>query len=110
MIASPYCLHCEQRVDADRAVIVLVHKAGTPARRQEASWVCSRPECLARLAEAAEEERCALLRPQGIFEPHPRPDGLPAWLLWISHEKARAEAEASGLFEAIYTPYTPTAR
>jgi hypothetical protein len=111
VIASPYCLYCEDRVDAGEAVLVLVDGAARSDRRQrEGSWVCSRPECLERLSKAAEEEGCSLLRPQGIFDHSPRPDGRPSWLVWISKEKAAAEAEKSGLFSAIYQPYQPTAR
>lgn len=111
MTPDPYCLRCEARIDPDEAVFVIVEGAGRPVDgRREASWVCDRPECLAWIAAAAEEEGCSLLRPRGIFDPRPRPDGRPAWLVWISKEKARAEEEASGLFGAIYRPYTPTAR
>lgn len=111
MIASPYCLYCEDRVDPERGVLVLVEgSARARTQTREGSWTCGRPACLERLARAAEEEECALLRPQGIFEPGPRPDGLPGWLVWISKTKARDEAEASDLFSAIYRPYSPTAR
>lgn len=111
MTSAPYCLRCETRIDPDEAVFVVVDGSGRPGRgRREASWVCGRPECLEWIATVAEEEGCSLLQPRGIFDPRPRPDGRPAWLVWISKEKARAEAEASGLFGAIYRPYTPTAR
>lgn len=111
MIASPYCLYCEERVDPERGVLVLVEGAARPrAQTREGSWTCGRPACLERLVRAAEEEECELLRPQGVFEPGPRPDGLPVWLVWMSKAKARDEAEASDLFSAIYRPYTPTAR
>ncbi len=111
MIASPYCLYCEDRVDPERGVLVLVEgSARARTQTREGSWTCGRPACLERLARAAEEEECELLRPQGVFEPGPRPDGLPGWLVWISKTKARDEAEASDLFSAIYRPYSPTAR
>ena len=111
MKASPYCLYCEKRVDPERAVLVVVDGAArTGNHRREGSWTCGRPPCLERLARAAEEEECELLRPQGIFEHSPRADGLPGWLMWISKAKARDEAEASDLFSTIYRPYTPTAR
>lgn len=111
MTASPYCLRCETRIDPDEAVFVVVEGASRVSDlRSEASWVCGRPECLEWLEAAAEEERCSLLRPRGIFDPRPRPDGRPTWLVWIAKEKARAEEEASSLFGAMYRPYTPTAR
>lgn len=111
MSASPYCLYCDRRVDPDLAVFVVVDGAVRSDRsRKEASWTCGRPECLERLSRAAEEERCFLLAPQGIFDPMPRDDGLPAWLMWISRARAEEEAAASDLFGAIYRPYTPTAR
>jgi hypothetical protein len=111
VIASPYCLYCETRVDPDDAVLVLVDQLGRGGRPVgEGSWVCPRPECLERLVKAAEEERCLLLRPQGVFDPAPRTDGRPAWIVWISRERAEAEAETSGLFGAIYRPFTLTAR
>ncbi len=111
MIPKPFCLFCEERIDPERAVLVLVEGAARDrAQNREGSWTCGRPACLERLAKAAEEEECELLRPQGIFEPGPRADGLPGWIVWISKSKARDEAEASDLFSAIYRPYTPTAR
>lgn len=111
MIAAPFCLYCEERVDPERAVLVLVDGAARADRRKrEGSWTCGRPGCLDRLARAAEEEGCELLRPQGIFEHNPRPDGLPGWLVWISKERARREADSSDLFLTIYRPFTPTAR
>jgi hypothetical protein len=111
VIAAPYCLHCGDRIDSDEAIFVAVD--GPPPagpRAGEISWVCPRPECLERLTAAAEEEECLLLRPQGIFDHGPRPNGLPAWVVWISKRRAREEAESSGLFEAIYRPFTLTAR
>jgi len=111
VIAAPYCLYCETRLDPDEAVLVLVERLGRAGRpADESSWVCSRADCLERLARAAEEERCLLLRPQGVFDPAPRPDGRPAWVVWMSKERAEAEAEASRLFGAIYRPFTLTAR
>ena len=111
MTASPYCLRCETRIDPDEAVFVVVEGTGRPSdRRREASWVCNAATCLEWLAAAAEEEGCSLLQPCGIFDPRPRPDGRPTWLVWISKEKALAEGRASSLFEAIYRPYIPTAR
>ena len=111
MISSPYCLYCDRRVDPDEAVFVVVDGPAPIGHRQrEASWVCPRPECLDRLEAAAVEEGCSLLRPQGIFDHSPRPDGRPSWVVWISSERAKAQAEESGLFSAIYRPYSPTAR
>jgi hypothetical protein len=111
MKAAPYCLHCDERVDPDRGVLVLVDGAARLDRQSgEASWVCHRQTCLERLAKAAEEEDCDLLRPQGIFDSPARPDGLPAWVVWISRDKAEAEATADGLFATIYRPFHPTAR
>lgn len=111
MIARPLCLHCRRRVDPDEAVLVVIDGDARLDRRQrEQSWVCSSPECLERLTLSASEEGCYLLRPQGIFDFMPRPDGLPSWVVWISKARAEAEAEASGLFSAIYRPFTLTAR
>lgn len=111
MIASPFCLYCEDRIDPDEAMLVVVYGAARlGGRHREGSWVCSRPQCLARLEAAAREEKCELLQPQGIFDPAPRPGGLPSWVVWISRAKARADREASALFEAMYRPFTLTAR
>lgn len=111
MIPAPYCLSCEARVDPDEGVFVLVDGAARPKELpHEASWTCGRPECLEWLSRAAAEEGCDLLRPQGIFDLVPRADGLPSWVVWISRAKRRQEEEASGLFSAIYQPFTPTAR
>ena len=108
---SPYCLYCEERVDPDRAVLVFVEGAITGSRRnRDASWSCGRLECLERLAKAAEEENCLLLRPQGIFDPSQRANGLPAWLVWISKDKSTTELAAGGLLSAMYQPFTLTAR
>lgn len=110
MSASPYCLSCEQRVDPDLGVLVVLDGASRVGRERDGAWTCGRRECLAWLARAAEEEECELLRPQGIFEVGHRSDGLPSWVVWISREKRRREEEASGLFAAIYQPFTVTAR
>ncbi len=107
MNVSPFCLGCERKIDPDRAVLVLVDRASRRDRRErEGSWVCTRPTCLRWLVEAAEEEKCELLEPRGIFA-HPE---RPSWVVWMSKDRARAEAEASDLFGAMYRPFTTTAR
>jgi hypothetical protein len=111
VISAPYCLSCERKVDPDLGVLVMVDGATRGEKTlREHSWTCGNPECLSWLARAAGEEGCELLRPQGIFDPDPRPDGRPSWVVWISAAKRLREEESSGIFSAIYQPFTPTAR
>lgn len=111
MSPKPVCLYCEARIDPDRGVLVFVEGTATAKRRtRDMSWTCGRPACLERLAKAAEEEECFLLRPQGIFDPQPRADGSPPWLMWIAKEKTRDDLAGGGLFSAMYRPFTLTAR
>jgi hypothetical protein len=93
----------------DEGLLVIVFD-GSPRSSRECSWVCAGEDCLARLTTSAEEEGCAILQPTGVFDTEPRPNGRPSWVLWISKARARNEAEASRIFEAIYQPFTHTAR
>ncbi len=110
MIPSPFCLYCSSRIDSDEAVLVVVDSKARDPQLREGSWVCPAAACLGRLVKAAAEEECDLLRPRGVFELEPRGDGLPSWVVWISKAKRRQADEASGLFSAIYQPFTLTAR